>query len=443
MNDFLASQPRRRFLKSAAALAAASSLPRWFLEESEAAIASTKALGPNEQPAVALVGCGGMGTGDAKNAMRFGRIVAVCDVDESHLAAAKQQWPDATTFNDFRKVMERDDIHAVICGTVDHWHTLVSIAAMRAGKDVYCEKPLTLTIDEGKHLVAVAKKTNRVLQTGSQQRSDKNFRLACELVRNGRLGKLKHVSVWLPAGRREGPFSTSPVPEGFNWDMWLGSTPKIDYVKERTHVTFRYWWDHSGGTMTDWGAHHNDIAVWGIGLERSGPVSIEAKPRVEMIAGGFSAFSEYEVHYTYANGVTHSCESTPANAWNGAVVDQAGQQHGVKFEGADGWIFVTRGKIEASHPDLLTTPLSASAERLYTSNDHMGNFFDCIHSRKAAICETEIGHRSASVCHLGVIALRLGRKLNWDPRKEQFIGDAEANKYLVREMRKPWSYDSV
>ncbi len=443
MNDFFNPRPRRHFLKSAAALAAASTLPQWFREECEAATASAKPPGPNEQPAVALVGCGGMGTGDAKNAMRFGRIVAVCDVDESHLAAAKKQWPDATAYSDFRKVMERDDLHAVICGTVDHWHTLVSLAAMRAGKDVYCEKPLTLTIDEGKQLVAVAKKTKRVLQTGSQQRSDKNFRLACELVRNGRVGNLKHVNVWLPAGRREGPFNTSAVPEGFNWDMWLGPTPKLDYVKERSHVTFRYWWDHSGGTMTDWGAHHNDIAIWGLGMERSGPVTIEAKPRVEMIPGGFSAHSEYEVHYTYANGVTHSCESTPANAWNGSVTDPAGQQHGVKFTGADGWIFVTRGKIEASSPELLTTPLAAGAERLYVSNDHMGNFFDCLRSRKAPICETEIGHRSASVCHLGVIALRLGRKLNWDPKQERFVGDAEANKWLAREMRKAWNYESV
>ena len=443
MNDFLTPLPRRRFLKSAAALAAASTLPRWFLEEAAAATAATKPPGPNEQPAVALIGCGGMGRGDAKNASRLGRVVALCDVDDANLAEAKKQWPDAATFKDFRRVMERDDIHVVICGTVDHWHTLVSIAAMRAGKDVYCEKPLTLTIDEGKHLVAVARKTNRVLQTGSQQRSDKNFRLACELVRNGRLGKLKHVSVWLPAGRREGPFGPSPTPDGFNWDMWLGSTPKIDYVKERSHVTFRYWWDHAGGTMTDWGAHHNDIALWGIGLERSGPVSIEARPRVQMIPGGFSAHSEYDVHYTYANGVTHSCESTPANAWNGAVVDPAGQQHGVKFEGSDGWIFVTRGKIEASNPEFLTTPLSADAGRLYVSNDHMGNFFDCVRSRKATICEPEIGHRSASVCHLGVIALRLGRKLNWDPKKEQFVGDAEANKWLAREMRKQWNYDTV
>src|SRR6185295_14086372 len=178
------------------------------------------------------------------------------------------------------------DIHIVICGTVDHWHTLVSMAAMRAGKDVYCEKPLTLTIDEGQRLVRAAAKTKRILQTGSQQRSDKNFRLACELVRNGRIGKLKHVEVWLPSGRREGPFKTSPVPAGFDWDFWQGPTPQVDYVKERTHQTFRYWWDYSGGTMTDWGAHHNDIAAWGIGLERSGPVGIEAKPLVEMIPSG-------------------------------------------------------------------------------------------------------------------------------------------------------------
>jgi predicted dehydrogenase len=209
-----------------------------------------------------------MGTNDGKIASRFGRLVAVCDVDEAHLAAARKQWPDATTYKDFRKVMERDDIHVVICGTVDHWHTLVSIAAMRTGKDVYCEKPLTLTIDQGKHLLKVARKTKRVLQTGSQQRSDKKFRLACELVRNGRIGKLKHVAVFLPAGLRGGPFNPSPVPPGLDWNFWQGPTPDREYVKERCHVTFRYWWDYSGGTMTDWGAHHNDIALWGMGLER-------------------------------------------------------------------------------------------------------------------------------------------------------------------------------
>jgi myo-inositol 2-dehydrogenase / D-chiro-inositol 1-dehydrogenase len=424
---------RRSFLKTSAAACATP----WFIAQSYGADSS------NDQPAVGLIGCGGMGRGDAKNASRFGRIVALCDVDDARMAEAKKQWPDANTYKDFRKLLQQKDLQVVICGTVDHWHTLVSMAAMRAGKDVYCEKPLTLTIDEGKRLVETARKTQRILQTGSQQRSDKNFRLACELVRNGRIGKVKHVTVFLPAGRREGPFKPSPVPEGFNWDLWLGPTPKVDYVKERTHVTFRYWWEYSGGTMTDWGAHHNDIALWGLGMERSGPVEVEGKALVEMIPGGFTATSEYEVNYTYANGITHSCKSTSANNWAGGVIDKQGQQHGVKFEGSDGWTWVTRGKIEASNPDLLTEPLPSGAERLYVSNDHMGNFFECVRTRKQPICDVEIGHRSVSVCHIGVISMRLGRKLKWDPAKEQFVGDSEANKYLAREMRKPWTYDAV
>ncbi len=433
---------RRSFIKSAAALTAATSLPKWFLDECSVA-ATPKPLGPNDKPGIALIGCGGRGRGDGAEAAKHGEMLAICDVDDANLAQAQKTWPGAKPYKDFRKVMERDDIHVIVTGTPDHWHTFVNIAALKAGKDVYSEKPLTLTIDEGKHLVKVTRDTKRILQTGSQQRSDKNFRLACELVRNGRIGKLKHVSVWLPSGRREGPFMPSPVPAGLDWDLWLGQTPKLDYVKERCHVTFRYWWEYSGGTMTDWGAHHNDIALWGTGYERSGPVSIEAKPLAEMITGGFTAFSEYEVHYTYANGVTHSCASTPANAWNGAVLNKEGQQHGVKFEGSDGWIFVTRGKIEASSPDLLTTPLGASAARLYVSDNHMGNFFDCIRSRKQPVADVEIGHRSVSVCHLGVLALRLGRKLNWDPAKEHFVGDKDADKWLAREQRKPWTYDAV
>ena len=432
---------RRSFLQTAAAAAAATSLPNWYLNELAQSAAAATVV--DDQPAIALIGCGGMGKGDAKNASRFGRIVALCDVDDSQLADAKKLWPDAETYKDFRKVMDRKDIQVVICGTVDHWHTLVSLAALRSKKDVYCEKPLTLTIEEGQHLVSAVRDTGGILQTGSQQRSDKNFRLACELVRNGRIGKLQHISVWLPRGRREGPFAKSISPSGFDWNMWQGPTPEVEYVRERTHVTFRYWWDYSGGTMTDWGAHHNDIALWGLGLERSGPVSIESKPLVEMIPDGFSAFSEYAVNYSYANGVTHSCHSTAANEWNGAVADPKGQQHGVKFEGADGWIWVTRGSIEASNPEFLTTPLAADGTRLYESNDHMGNFFDCIRTRKAPICEAEIGHRSASLCHLGVLSLRLGRKLQWNPETEQFIGDDDANHWVRRELRKPWSYDAV
>jgi len=420
---------------------AAATLPAWFLAETPAPAQQPRAA--SDKPGIALIGCGGRGKGVAREAARHGNIVAFCDVDAVRRDQAKELWPQATGHSDFRKLLAQPGIDVVINATPDHWHTLVNIATLKAGKDVYSEKPLTLTIDEGKRLVDVVRQTGRVLQVGSQQRSDKNFRLACELVRNGRLGQLKHVNVWLPSGRREGPFETKPVPAGLDWEMWLGQTPVVDYVPERCHQSFRYWWEYSGGTMTDWGAHHLDIALWGLGLDRSGPVSVEARPLVEMIPGGFTAYSEYEVQYAYDNGVTQTCRSTTANAWNGAVVNREGQQHGVRFEGEDGWIFVTRGKIEASQPELLTTPLPASATRLYASDNHMQNFFDCVRSRQAPICDVEIGHRSVSVCHLGVIALRLGRKLRWDPVREQFIGDAEANQWLARPMRKPWTYDLV
>ena len=243
MNPNLSRLNRRHFLKTSAAIAAASTLPKWYLDECESYAATAQPLSPNDQPAFALVGCGGMGRGDAISASRFGRLVALCDVDETRLASLKEKYPDATTYNDFRKLMKRDDIHVIVCATVDHWHVLVSMAAMRAGKDVYCEKPLTLTIDEGKHLLKAARATKRILQTGSQQRSDKNFRLACELVRNGRIGKLRHIDTFLPAGLREGPFSPTPVPEGLNWDFWMGQTRKVEYVKQRCHFSFRYWYD--------------------------------------------------------------------------------------------------------------------------------------------------------------------------------------------------------
>jgi len=406
---------RRTFLRTATAAGATATIPAWFADESEPAEAAT--LSANDKPGIALIGCGGRGRADAGQAAQHGDIVAYCDVDDGHLGEAKKQWPDATALKDFRKLLERKDVDVVVNGTPDHWHTLVNLAALNAGKEVYSEKPLTLTIDEGRRLVEAVKSTKRILQTGIQQRSDKNFRLACELVRNGRIEKLKEVHVWLPSGRREGPFSSKPVPAGLSWDMWLGQSQLVDYVPERCHVTFRYWWEYSGGTMTDWGAHHLDIAQWGTGHDRSGPVSIEAKPLVEMIPGGFTAYSEYEVNYEYADGVKVICRSTRGNAWNGTVLEKGLQQHGIKFEGTEGWIFVTRGRIEASQPELLTTPLPASATRLYASDNHMRNFFDCVRSREAPICDAEIGHRSVSMCHLGVIALRLGRKLQWDPAK--------------------------
>jgi predicted dehydrogenase len=434
---------RRRFLTTSVALAAASSLPRWFLEDSASAQELPQPQSPNDKPGIALVGCGGRGKAVARDAATHGNLVAFCDVDDARLDQAKQLWPQAAPCKDFRKLLDRRDVDVIVNGTPDHWHTLVNIAALKAGKDVYSEKPLTLTIDEGKRLVQVVRQTKRILQTGSQQRSDRNFRLACELVRNGRLGKLQQVHVWLPSGRREGPFQPEPVPPGLDWDMWQGQTPLVEYVKERCHQTFRYWWEYSGGTMTDWGAHHLDIAQWGIGSERSGPASIEGRSLVEMIAGGYTAASEYEVNYEYPGGVTLTCRSTNANAWNGSVVDPQGQPHGVRFEGDGGWIFVTRGKIEASEPELLTTPLPSDATRLPVSENHMRNFFDCVRSRQQPVADVEIGHRSVSVCHLGVIAIRLGRKLAWDASAERFVGDEPANQWLAREMRRPWTYEAV
>jgi predicted dehydrogenase len=427
-------------------LKAAAGLPAWYTN-----CLTASALGPdtspNERARIALIGCGGMGTVDAKLAERFGDVAAICDVDSARLVKAGEVFKRAERYGDYRKVCDRPDIDVVINGTPDHWHTLINLRAVASGKDVYSEKPLTLTIDEGKRLVKAVKNSGRILQVGSQQRSDKTFRLACELVRNGRLGRIERVRTWLPTGLREGPFIAQPVPKELNWDMWQGQTNSVDYVPQRCHTTFRYWWDYSGGTLTDWGAHHNDIALWGLGKEHTGPVTIEGKATIDPIPGGYTAASQYQVKYVYDDGVEHLCRSTSANGWAGAVLSEprpGERYHGVQFEGADGWIYVSRGdKLQASDPALLETPLPSDAERLYASDDHMGNFFDCVKTRKPPICDVEIGHRSVSVCHLGVIAIRLGRKLGWDPVKEEFKDDAEASGMLAREMRKPYSYEGV
>ena len=437
---------RRGFFKRTAVAAAATGIPAWFLEQSLDAADPQKPLLANEKPNIALIGCGGRGVGVAKEATAFGNVVAVCDVDAKRAEKAAQQFPGATAEKEFRKVLERGDLHAIINGTPDHWHTFINLAAMKAGKDVYSEKPLTLTVDEGRRIVAAAGETKRVFQTGSQQRSDARFRLACELVRNGRIGKLRHVSVILPAGLHDGPFPTAPVPSELDWDTWQGQARATEFVPQRAHQTFRYWLDYSGGTMTDWGAHHHDIALWGMGLDRSGPFSIEGKRLIDPIPGGYDAPSQYRVEYTYANGVTQTTESTMRNRFDGSIAKEqaaALPEHGVKFEGSDGWIFVTRGKIQASSQELIDQPLTDKKVELYVSNNHVGNFFDCLRSRQQPICDAEIGHRSASVCHLGVIAIQLGRKLQWNPTSEQFENDKEANGHVAREQRKPFTYDMV
>ena len=436
MDDSSSKISRRSFLGSTAAGVALVSLPEWFAKrESQAAGFRRKKFGPNDQINVAVIGPGGskggyrQGLGDTSRiASKPGvKVVAACDVDQQHLnEAAEKLGPDCRKYKDFRELLAQRDIDAVVIGTPDHWHAYIAIAAMKAGKDVYCEKPLTLTIDQGKKIVKIWRETGAVFQTGSQQRSDKRFRLACELVRNGRIGKLTKVQAHLPTGPMGGPYPVEPVPGDFNWDMWLGPAPWNEYVKHRTHGVYRWWLDYAGGMLTEFGAHHNDIAQWGMGTDRSGPMSVQAFGTGPKIGENcYTTFPEFNVTCIYENGVPLIVTNQSPN--------------GVYFYGESGWIFVTRSKIEASDQKLLDDPLPDNAVRLYESNDHAGNFVECIRSRKQPICDAEIGHRSATICHLCNISLRLGgRKLKWDPVKEEFIGDAEANAMLSRRARGAW-----
>ena len=436
---------RRRFLRQCTTIAAATGLPLWFVErELAAAQEAPPVKSPNDRPGVALIGCGGMGRGDLKSAARFGDVVALCDVDANHAAMAAKPFETNTVqplqVTDFRRVLDNKDVDIVINGTPDHWHTLINLAAARAKKDIYAEKPLTLTIDEGKRLIREVRAQNVVLQTGTQQRSNKLFRLATELARNGRLGKLTQVTVYVPAGLRDGPFKPAPVPEGFDWDYWLGQAPAAEYMKERTHSTFRWWWDYSGGPVTDWGAHHNDIARWVIGLE--GPRQVEARPLTEPIPGGYTAPSEFEATLTWGDGIKQVVRTTVDDTPFGVAVRPDGQRNGVRIEGTNGWIWVNRSNINASDPEMLDTPLTDPAVKLEVSDDHMANFFNAVRDRKDPICPVEVGHRSAVVGHLIVVALRTGKKYEWDAAREEFTGEnaAEGNSHLAREMRKPYDY---
>jgi predicted dehydrogenase len=249
--------------------------------------------------------------------------------------------------------------------------------------------------------------------------------------------------VFVPAGIRGGPFKKVPVPKTFNYDFWLGQAPKARYYAERCHGNFRWWFDYSGGPVTDWGAHHNDIARWAIGLD--GPVAIEARVVTPPLPNGYTTPSEFEATLTWANGVKQVVKTTTDDSPYGAILNENGQRNGLKFIGTDGWIWVNRGEISASDEQLLQTPLPDNAIRMEVSDDHMGNFFDCVRSRKDPIANVEGGHRSACIGHLIIIALQTGRKLEWNSEKEIFTGDgaAKANNRIARKMRKPYNYSFI
>jgi predicted dehydrogenase len=427
-------------LNHSALALAATGLPLWYARAVTAAL-DAKPEPRDEGLVMGAIGTGSRGLGVMDNAKRAGgRFIAACDVDAGHRwsGAKKCVGGEGAQYVDFRELLDRDDIQAVTVVTPDHWHALIAIEAMKRGKDVYCEKPLSLTVAEGRAMVEAARKYDRVFQTGSQQRSDDRFRLACELVRNGRLGKIQTVETRIGENPKGGPYPTAPVPEGLDWNLWMGPTPEVDYVERRCHYEFRWWYEYSGGKVTDWGAHHNDIAQWGLGTDETGPVEVASERIGEPVnePNSYNCPIDFKITYTYGKDVTPVCDGTQ-------VVCTGAGENGIKFIGQDGaWIFVDRSKIEASDPKLLEEPLPEGATKLEVSRDHMKNFFEAVASRNRPICDVAIGHRSATVCHIGNISLRLGgKKLVWNPSDERFFGDALANPMLSREMRQPWKLE--
>jgi predicted dehydrogenase len=399
----------------------------------------------NDRPGLGLIGAGGQGSGDARWASNYGDFVAVCDVDKKHVETARDDRRigkgKAEAYEDYHKVLDRKDVDAVIIGTPDHWHTKITIDALKAGKDVYCEKPLTLTIDEGKLLCKVTKETGRVLQVGTQQRSDHNqvFLLAIALVQTGRIGRIKKVIAAINGAPTGGPFPKTNPPSELNWDMWLGQAPKVEYITERCHGNFRWWLEYSGGKLTDWGAHHVDIGQWGIGMDNTGP------SRIEVVKGEFpvpysNGWPTVDDQYNTATNFDVKCAFP-----NGTDLHITSEgENGVTFEGDHGRIFVTRDRIDVSGgavDALYKNPVPESKlvelRKGKRIDGHMGNFFECVRDRAVPVADVWTHHRALTTCHLANIAMRLGnRTLTWDAEKEEIVGDPEANKWLGRPQRK-------
>jgi len=420
---------RRRFLQTSAAAAGSALAAPYFVPRS--------AFGANERIVLGHIGVKNQGTSNLKRFLSYdGKlcdVAALCDVDSKVLGDARALVTKSTgrtvdVFEDYRKLLDRKEIDAVVISTPDHWHARMTIDACNAGKDVYCEKPLTHTILEGRKMVDAARSQKRIVQTGSQQRSDAKFRQACELVRSGRIGKLETVFVGIPKPNHPG----KPIPDGtppaeLNFNMWLGPAPDRPYNKNRVHYNFRFFWDYSGGQMTNFGAHHIDIAHWGMGMDDSGPLEI----------AGVATF-----HPEHWHEVSETCRVT--YKYRNDVTMIVGQQQqdipsGATFVGSKGKIYVTRGKIVGEPADVLSEPLGESDVKLAVSANHHLNFLECLKSRALPICDVEIGHRAATACHLGNIAVRTGRKITWDSATEQIVGDDAAQAMTLPKYRSPWN----
>jgi len=421
---------RRRFVKGTAA--AIFGAP--YLVPSSALGREGKPA-PSERVALGCIGVGGRGQHDMRRLMKYGgEVVAVCDVksDVREQARALAGVPPNSAYNDFRELLDRKDIDAVMIAPPDHWHVLIGIAAIKAGKDVYVEKPLGITIAEGKAMREAVRESKRVFMHGTEQRGMTDVRKMCELVRNGRIGKLHTITVACPSGQEIGSPPEMPVPEGFDYDMWLGPARRAPYTEKRCQTPFFFFIsDYSpSGFVCSWGVHHLDVAQWAMGTDDTGPVEIDGRGTFPKKGDLADTPLTWRIEYKYANGVRIVFTDTSQNP------------EGVRFEGTDGWIFKAYQKPTQAQPkSLLESAIGRDEIHLYETDSDDRCFLECVKSRRETCSPIEAAHRSTTIGYLGHISILLERKLNWDPEKERFVNDPEADALLSRPMRPPWRLD--
>jgi predicted dehydrogenase len=425
---------RRGFLKKITGLTAGAIAFPYIVPSS--VFGSDGKVSPSNRLLVGMIGVGSQGTWDMRGFYNNKEtlVVAVCDIDVKHQKAAKAEVDknygnsDCKTYLDFRDLIARSDIDIIATAVPDHWHSIPAIMAAQAGKDIHGQKPMARTIREGRAICDAMKLMGRIWQTGSWQRSVYNFRRACELVRNGRIGKVHTVEVGLPTGTSGSQNNrVQPVPEGVDWDLWLGPAPKVPY-RGVLHWDWRWIMDYSGGQLTDWAGHHIDIAHWALDLERTGPVEVEGHGDYPK-DGIYNTPWQYKVTTKYANGLVM------------IIANDKQVKHGMGtcWYGDKGWLHVTRDEpIHASPASVVNEVIGPNEIHLYESTDHHQNFIDCVKSRRETITPAEVAHRSLTPALLGEISMLTGRKLKWDPDKEVIIGDEEASRMLSRPMRSPW-----
>ena len=436
------SMNRRQFIKrTAGAMIGGIAIP-YIIPSS--VLGRSNGIAPSDKIAVGCVGTGGMGRGNMQTFLDEpdAHVLAVCDVDANHLQRAKRQVDDfygnsdCAAYRDFRELIARNDIDVISLATPDHWHAIVAVSAAKAGKDIYGEKPISHSLLEGRAMCDAVKRYGRIWQTGSWQRSQANFRFACELVINSRIGKVHSIEVGLPdghdySGRRSEETVTTP-PKELDYDFWLGPAPYSAYVPARVHYHWRWNLEYGGGQLMDWVGHHVDIAHWGVGLNYTGPVEVEGVGEFPE-TGLWNSASRYRINTKYAKGI----QMTIAGGHDDI-------QSGTKWIGKDGWVWVDRGGIDAHPRSLLREKISPDETHLLRVEnplDHEGhtrNFLDCVRSRATTLAPSEVAHRSATPGHLGQIAMLLGRKLRFNPETEEIIGDATASRMLGNAMRSPW-----